>query len=163
MHTILLTRRLFPEAEAMLRRTFRRTRRPGLAEGILTQLTNRVDAPFMDRSPRLRVISQCAVGVDNIDLEAARRRGITVMNTPGVLTEAAADMTWALILAVARRVPEGDRVCRAGRYEGWDLEYMLGRDVAGSTLGILGAGRIGAAVARRAAGFDMRVLDHERP
>jgi len=153
---------LFPEAEAVLRRAVRRTRRPHLAAGLLTQLTDRIDGRVLDRSPRLRVISQCSVGVDNIDLEAARRRGITVMNTPGVLTEATADMTWALILSVARRVPEGDRICRSGRYAGWDLEYMLGRRIAGGTLGIVGAGRIGTAVARRAAGFGMRVLFHSR-
>ncbi|HZI93782.1 MAG TPA: D-glycerate dehydrogenase [Patescibacteria group bacterium] len=160
MHTILLTRRLFPEAELLLERAFHRTRNHRLADGVITQLTDPVDARFMDRMPRLRVISQCAVGVDNIELDAARARGITVMNTPGVLTEAAADMTWALILAVARRVVEADRVCRAGAYKGWDLEYMLGREIAGGTLGIIGAGRIGTAVARRAEGFGMRVLYH---
>ena len=162
MLRILLTRRLFPESEALLERSFRLTRVPRLADGIVTQLTDVVDGAFMDRCPRLRVISQCAVGVDNIDLAAARSRGIAVMNTPGVLTQATADMTWALILAVARRLPESDRMCRQGAFTGWDLELMLGRDLAGGTLGIVGAGRIGAAVAGRAAAFGMRVLVHTR-
>ena len=162
MLRILLTRRLFPESEALLRRSFRLTRVPRLAAGVVSQLTDVVDGAFMDRFPRLRVISQCAVGVDNIDLAAARSRGIAIMNTPGVLTQATADMTWALILAVARRLPEADRVCRDGAFAGWDLEFMLGRDLAGGTLGIVGAGRIGAAVASRAAAFGMRVLIHTR-
>ena len=162
MKTILLTRRLFPEVESLLRGSFRLTRSPRLADGVLTQLTDPVDARFMDPFTRLRVIAQCAVGVDNIDLKAARERGITVMNTPGVLTRATADMTWALILAVSRRLIEGDRLCRSGGFRGWDLELMLGRDLAGRTLGIVGAGRIGRAVARRAPAFGMRVLFHTR-
>ena len=157
MHTIFVTRRLFPETDTHLARVFR-IGRPGAAEGVITQLTDRVDSEFLDRFPRLRVVSQCAVGVDNIDLTEAARRGLTVMNTPGVLTEAAADMTWALILGVARRVAEADALCRTGSFSGWDLHFMLGREVSGRTLGIIGAGRIGRAVAARAAGFGMRVL-----
>ena len=157
MHTIFVTRRLFPEADARLSRVFH-LGRPAVAEGIITQLTDRVDSEFLDRFPRLKVVSQCAVGVDNIDLAEAARRGITVMNTPGVLTEATADMTWALILGVARRVAEADALCRTGSFSGWDLHFMLGREVSGRTLGIIGAGRIGTAVAARAAGFGIRVL-----
>ena len=156
----MITRRLFPEAEALLRRRFRIARSPRSAEGILVQLTDRIDARFLDRAPRLRVVSQCAVGVDNIDRRETSRRGITVMNTPGVLTEATADLTWALILAVARRVPQADRFCREGRFSGWDLELMLGRSLTGKNLGIIGMGRIGTAVARRAPGFGMAVLHH---
>ncbi|HET9482021.1 MAG TPA: D-glycerate dehydrogenase [Candidatus Polarisedimenticolia bacterium] len=166
--SILSTRRLFPEAEALVRRSFRVVSDPALAEGALIQLTDRVSAPFMDRMPRLRVISQCAAGVDNIDLAAARSRGVAVMNTPGVLTEATADMTWALILAVARRLVEADVLCRKGRYAGWDLEFMLGRDLSGATLGLIGPGRIARAVARRAGAFRMNVIycgrrRHRRP
>ena len=160
--SVLITRKLFPEAEILLRRSFTITRRPEKAEGVLVQLTDPVDSRFMDRSPYLRVISQCAIGVDNIDLESAASRGITVMNTPGVLTEATADLAWALILAVARRVPEADRFCRSERFRGWDLEMMLGRELAGRTLGIIGTGRIGTAVARRGLAFGMKVLCHRR-
>ncbi len=155
---VLTTRRLLPEAESALRRAVSITRAPRLAEAVIVQLTDRVDAAFLDRFPRARCVSQCAVGVDNIDLAAAARRGITVMNTPGVLTEATADLTWALILAVARRVPEGDRIVRRGAFPPWDLEFLLGMDLQGRTLGVVGAGRIGTAVARRAAGFGMRVI-----
>lgn len=157
MHTIFLTRRLFPEAIKRLR-TAVRIGRPGISEGVITQLTDRIDSRFFDKYPRVRVVSQCAVGVDNIDLGEAARRGITVMNTPGVLTDATADMTWALILAVARRVAEADALCRSGLFSGWDLHFMLGKEVTGRTLGIIGPGRIGRAVAARAAGFRMNVL-----
>jgi glyoxylate reductase len=162
VHTIHVTRRLFPEAESLLRRSFRLTRSPRLAEGLLSQLTEPIDARLLDRMPRLRVVSQCAVGVDNIDLRETARRGITVMNTPGVLTEATADMTWGLILAVARRIPEADRLCRTTGFRRWDLEFMLGADLSGRTLGIVGPGRIGTAVARRAAAFGMKVICHGR-
>lgn len=155
---VFLTRPLFPASEALLRRRFLLTARRAEARGALVQLTDRVDADFFRSMPRLEVVSQCAVGVDNIDLAAARRRGITVMNTPGVLTEAAADHTLALILAVARRLLEGDRACRRGRFPEWSLGYMLGADLHRSVLGIVGPGRIGAAVARRARGFGMTLL-----
>ena len=117
-----------------------------------------MDARFLEKAPRLRVISQCAAGVDNIDLAGAARRGVAVMNTPGVLTEATADLTWGLILAVARRIPEADRICRSGKFPPWDLHTLLGQQLSGATLGIIGPGRIGKAVARRARGFRMRVL-----
>ncbi|HKY32997.1 MAG TPA: D-glycerate dehydrogenase [Candidatus Polarisedimenticolia bacterium] len=158
---VLLTRRLFPEAERILSRRCRLVRRLAEARGAVgavVQLTDRIDARFFDRLPALRVVSQCAVGVDNIDLEEAGRRGVAIMNTPGVLTEATAEMTWALILAAARRVVEGDRVCRRGAFPGWDLEYMLGTGLWGGTLGVVGMGRIGCAVARRAPAFGMKVL-----
>ncbi|MFQ5701191.1 MAG: 2-hydroxyacid dehydrogenase [Acidobacteriota bacterium] len=157
---VKVTRKLFPEAETILRRAFRITRLAARTEGMLVQLTDRIDEALLARMPRLRVISQCAVGVDNIDLRAAARRGITVMNTPGVLTEATADLTWGLILSVARRIPEADRLCRSGRYRGWDLAFLLGQELHGRTLGIIGPGRIGSAVARRALGFGMKVLYH---
>ena len=99
-----------------------------------------------------------AVGVNNIDVAEATRRGIVVTNTPGVLTETTADLTWALLLAIARRLPEGDRFMRAGKYRGWAPMLLLGSDVYGKTLGIIGLGAIGQAVARRAIGFNMRIL-----
>ena len=131
-------------------------------DGILSMLTDRIDGELMDAAPGLKVISNYAVGFNNIDVKEATRRGIPVTNTPGVLTESTADLTWALILDVARRVCEGDRVTRAGRWPGWSPMWMLGRDVHGATLGIIGMGRIGKAVARRARGFDMQVIYYSR-
>ena len=131
-------------------------------DGILSMLTDRIDAELMDAAPKLKVISNYAVGFNNIDVKEATRRGIPVTNTPGVLTESTADLTWALIMDVARRVSEGDRVTRAGRWPGWSPMWMLGQDVHGATLGIIGMGRIGKAVARRARGFDMQAIDYSR-
>ncbi len=130
-------------------------------EGLLCLLTDRIDAPLMDAAPRLRVISQCAVGYDNVDVAAASERNIAVGNTPGVLTETTADFAFALLMAAARRVVEGADYVRAGRWKTWGLTTLLGQDVHGATLGIIGLGRIGAAVARRARGFDMRLLYHD--
>ncbi|HEY9737190.1 MAG TPA: D-glycerate dehydrogenase [Trichocoleus sp.] len=127
-------------------------------EGLLCLLTDQVDAALIAASPNLKVISQMAVGYDNIDVAAATRRGIPVGHTPGVLTEATADLTWALLMAAARRVVEGDRFTRSGQWITWEPDLLLGPDVAGATLGVIGLGRIGQAVARRATGFDMRVL-----
>lgn len=127
-------------------------------EGLLCLLTDTIDDKVMAGAGSLRGIANCAVGYDNIDLAAAARRNIHVTNTPDVLTETTADLVWALILAVARRIPEADRFTRAGLFTGWGITLMLGRDVHGKTLGIVGAGRIGAAVARRATGFRMRIL-----
>jgi glyoxylate reductase len=121
-----------------------------------------VRAAVIEAAPRLRVIAVAAVGYNLIDVAAATRRGILVTNTPGVLTETTADMAWALMLATARRVAEGDRFVRAGRWKGVTWSLMLGRDVQGATLGIIGLGRIGKAIARRASGFGMRVLYHTR-
>lgn len=131
-------------------------------DGILSMLTDRIDGELMDAGPNLKVISNYAVGFNNIDVKEATRRGIPVTNTPGVLTESTADLTWALIMDAARRVSEGDRATRAGRWPGWSPMWMLGRDVHGATLGIIGMGRIGRAVARRARGFDMRVIYFSR-
>lgn len=133
------------------------------ASALLALLTDAVDADVMDAAgPGLRVIANYAVGVDNVDVAAATARGIPVTNTPGVLTDATADLAWALILAAVRRVAEGDRVMRRGGFPGWSPLYMLGGEVTGATLGLFGFGRIGRAVARRARGFDMRVLYHSR-
>jgi lactate dehydrogenase-like 2-hydroxyacid dehydrogenase len=128
-------------------------------EGVLTLLTDRVDDAFLDAAgPQLRVVSNMAVGYDNIDVAACARRGIPVGNTPGVLTETTADLAWALILAAARRLPEGERFVHAGAWHTWRPMHQLGLDVHGATLGIVGFGRIGQAVARRAAGFGMTIL-----
>jgi glyoxylate reductase len=130
------------------------------AEGLLCLLTDRIDRDVIERSEKLKVISNYAVGVDNVDVDAASERGIPVGFTPDVLTEATADATFALLLASARRVVEGDAVVRAGRWLTWEPTLLLGQDVHGKTLGIVGMGRIGKAVARRAEGFGMEVLQH---
>lgn len=131
-------------------------------DGLLCLLTDRVDAALMDAAgPQLKVISQMAVGYDNIDIRAATERGIPVGNTPGVLTEATADLTMALLLAAARRIVEGVRYIESGQWQTWEPETLLGADLTGATLGIIGLGRIGRAVARRASGFDMRIIAHD--
>jgi lactate dehydrogenase-like 2-hydroxyacid dehydrogenase len=131
--------------------------------GLLALPTERVDDELLDAAgDGLRVVSNFAVGYDNIDVPACTRRGIPVGNTPGVLTETTADLAWALLLATARRLPEGDRFVREGRWRTFGTATLLGTDVHGSTIGIVGFGRIGQAVARRAAGFGMRVLYHAR-
>jgi glyoxylate reductase len=127
-------------------------------DGVMVTGADPVDRQFFDAAPRLKVVSSIAVGYDNIDLAEATRRRIPVTNTPGVLTDACADLAWALILGVARRVVEGDRLARSGEWRGLSPMLLLGVDVAGKTLGIVGAGRIGAAVAKRATGFSMRIL-----
>ncbi|MFN7036660.1 MAG: 2-hydroxyacid dehydrogenase [Bellilinea sp.] len=134
------------------------------ADGLLTMLTDSLTAAIIDNAPRLKVISQMAVGFDNIDIEAATRRGIPVGHTPGVLTETTADFAWALLMAAARRVAEADREVHQGIWRPWGPDVLTGVDVHGATLGIIGFGRIGKAVARRAIGFSMKVLynDPER-
>jgi glyoxylate reductase len=127
-------------------------------DAVLCLLTDRVDAAVLEAARGCRVVANMAVGFNNIDVAAATRLGIMVTNTPGVLTEATADLTWALILGVSRRVAEGDGEMRAGRYKGWGPLYMLGGDVTGATLGLVGPGRIAVAVAERARGFRMRLL-----
>lgn len=126
--------------------------------GLAPLLTTVVDEALLARIPALDVVAVYAVGHDNVDLAAAARRGVAVTYTPDVLTEATADLTWALILAVARRLPEGERLARSGTWEGWHPRQLLGKEISGGTLGILGLGRIGAAVARRAIGFGMDVI-----
>ncbi|MCL4560399.1 MAG: D-glycerate dehydrogenase [Chloroflexi bacterium] len=128
------------------------------ADGLLTLLIDRIDEAFLARAPHLRVVSNMAVGVDNIDLQACTRRGIPVGNTPGVLTDATADLTMALLLAAARRLPEAAADAREGRWHKWEPAGWLGADLQGATLGIVGMGKIGGAVARRAAGFGVRIL-----
>lgn len=135
---------------------------PVAAEAVYTYGHPHLDGPMMDRVAGLKIISNYGVGVDHIDLAAAAKRGIPVGNTPGVLDGATADMGFALLLAAARRVVEGDRYARGPDFLVYDPGYMLGREVHSSTLGIIGLGRIGRQVARRAAGFDMKVLYHNR-
>lgn len=128
------------------------------AKALLCLLTERVNGELFDAAPDLRIVATFSVGLDHVDVPEATRRGVLVTHTPGVLTETCADFTWAMLLSAARRVVEGDRMMRGGRYKGWDPLMLLGTDVHAKTLGILGFGRIGQAVARRAAGFDMKVL-----
>ncbi|MFB3053183.1 MAG: 2-hydroxyacid dehydrogenase [Dehalococcoidia bacterium] len=128
--------------------------------GLLTLLTDRVDTALLDSAPNLIVVSNMATGFDNIDLPAASERNVLVTRTPGVLSETVADFTFALLLAAARRIPEADRYVRAGRWRTWGPSILLGRDVFGATLGIVGMGDVGAAVAKRARGFGMRIVYH---
>jgi lactate dehydrogenase-like 2-hydroxyacid dehydrogenase len=151
----LWTDELPPSRDELLRRVAGR-------DGVLTLLTDRVDGAFLDAAgPQLKVVSNYAVGFDNIDVAECVRRGVAVGNTPGVLTETTADLAFALLMAAARRLPEGDRYVRAGRWKTWGPLLLLGPDVHGATIGIIGFGRIGQAVARRARGFGMEVLYHD--
>ena len=132
-------------------------------DGLLCLLTDRIDAQLMDAAgPQLKVISQMAVGYDNIDIGAARERGIKIGNTPGVLTDATADLAFTLLLAGARRIVEGVDYIRDGKWQTWQPMTLLGHDLRESTLGIIGLGRIGKAVAKRASGFDMRILAYSQ-
>jgi lactate dehydrogenase-like 2-hydroxyacid dehydrogenase len=130
-------------------------------DGLLSALTEKVDDDLMEVAPNLKVISNFAVGVDNIDVASATRRKIPVGNTPDVLTDATADMAFALLLAAARRVVEGERYVKAGNWKTWNPQLLLGVDLVGSTLGIIGFGRIGQAVAKRAIGFGLRIIYHD--
>ncbi len=132
------------------------------ATGLYCMLTDTIDAGLLAAAPALRVVSSMAVGVDNVDLDACTARGIPVGHTPDVLTETTADLAFALLLAAARRIKEGIDFVRAGAWGPWDPALLLGEEVHGSTIGIVGLGRIGRAVARRAAGFGMRILYHNR-
>jgi glyoxylate reductase len=131
------------------------------ADGLLTLLTDRIDAGLMNAAPHLKVISNYAVGVDNVDLNEAGRRGILVGNTPDVLTETTADMAFALLMAAARRLVEGHEYTLKGHWKTWGPMVLLGQDIHGATLGLVGLGRIGVAMARRARGFNLRILYHE--
>ncbi|MEN3008594.1 glyoxylate reductase [Pseudothermotoga sp.] len=131
-------------------------------DAILSLLTDAIDAEVMDAAgPNLKIVANYAVGYNNIDVEEATKRGILVTNTPGVLTETTADLAWALMMAIARRIVEADRFVREGKFRGWEPMLLLGTDVYGATLGIVGFGRIGQAMARRALGFGMKVLYHD--
>lgn len=171
---VLVTRRIAPEAVALLREQFDVTQwdsseplpRDRLlagvrgAHGLLALLTERIDSELLDLAPRLRIVANMAVGYDNIDLAAARRHGVIVTNTPGVLTETSAEFAFVLILAAARRLKEAMRWVERGCWTTWDPLLLLGRDLTGATLGLVGYGRIAAAVARRAHGFGMRLVYH---
>ena len=131
-------------------------------EALATLLSDKIDAEVFNAAPKLRIVSQLAVGFDNIDIPEATKRGIYVTNTPEVLTDTTADFAWALLMAVARRVVEADKYVRKGQWKvGWHPNMMTGRDVFGTTIGIVGAGRIGYAMAKRAKGFDMKVLFYD--
>lgn len=131
-------------------------------DGALTTISDRIDVALIDRCPNLKAVCNIAVGYNNIDVAACTARRVVVTNTPGVLDNATADFTWTLILATARRLTEAEAWLREGRWKGWKLKQFLGRDVSGATLGIVGMGRIGQVVARRARGFEMTVLYHNR-
>jgi len=152
--TVWPTDELPPPREVLLREA-------AVSDGLLSLLTDRIDCALLDAAPRVRVVSNYAVGYDNIDVAAATSRGVVVTNTPGVLTETVADFAITLLLAVARRVVESDRYTREGRWKSWEPLLFLGQDLYGATLGLVGLGRIGTAVARRAHGFDMRILYHD--
>ncbi len=135
--------------------------RLGDKDGLICQLTDSVDAALMDAVPNVRVVSNVAVGFDNIDVGAATDRGVMVTNTPGVLTNTTADLAFALILGAGRRLGESERYLRAGRFKQWRIDLLTGWDIWGATLGVFGMGRIGQAVARRGKGFNMRVLYYD--
>ena len=174
---VFVTRRIFPEALDLLGQAAQVEVWPhhapptsqeladkvGQAEGLVTNVMDRVDADLLDRAPKLRAISQVAVGLDNIDVAAASQRGILVGHTPGVLAKATADLGFAILMAAARRVSESERWVRSGSWEiAFHPMFWLGTDVHGATLGILGLGQTGLEMAKRAAGFDMRVIYHSR-
>ena len=127
-------------------------------EGLVCLLTEKVNEEFLRSAPKLRIASNVAVGYDNIDVDACSKRGIAVTNTPGVLDETTADFAWTLLMTVARRVAEGELLARSGNWKGWNLDQLCGADVWGKTLGIVGFGRIGRSVARRASGFQMKTI-----
>jgi len=127
-------------------------------EGLVCLLTEKVNAELLNAAPKLRIAANVAVGFDNIDVAACTKRGVAASNTPGVLDETTADFAWTLMMAVGRRLVEGDTLARSGNWTGWDLDQLVGTDIWGKTLGIVGFGRIGRAMARRALGFQMKVI-----
>jgi glyoxylate reductase len=145
----------FPQGEPLEEPSIRRAAEG--CQGILSQVMDPIGEEVLS-TPGLRIVCNVAVGYNNIDVEAATRHGVLVTNTPGVLTDTTADFAFALLMAAGRRVAEGDRFLRARRFQGWAIDMMLGQDVHGATLGLVGVGRIGGAVARRARGFEMRIL-----
>ena len=136
-------------------------RRVADKDALVCLLTERVDDALLAAAPSLRIAANVAVGFDNIDVPACTRRSVAATNTPGVLDETTADFAWTLLMAVARRIGEGEQLARSGQWAGWDLDQLCGADIHGKTLGLLGFGRIGRAVARRAAGFRMKVIYHD--
>src|SRR6202166_2988336 len=172
---ILATRPLFEEARRILQEQCRveywsepqRIPREQLLaraqdkQGLVCLLTERIDEPFLRSAPQLRIVANVAVGFDNIDVPACTKRGVAATNTPGVLDETTADFAWTLLMAVARRLGEGEALARSGKWAGWDLDQLVGADVWGKTLGLVGFGRIGRAVARRASGFQMKAIYHD--
>src|SRR5690349_21983551 len=169
---ILVTHRLFEAPRAKLAEYFEveywsDSERPPRAEvlrrvadkdGLICLLTEKIDDELLAAALRLRMVANIAVGFDNIDVEACTRRGVAASNTPGVLDETTADFAWTLLMAVARRLGEGEQLARSGAWKGWNLDQLCGADVWGKTLGIVGFGRIGRAMARRASGFQMKVI-----
>lgn len=131
-------------------------------DALLCLLTDTIDRDIIEAGETLKIISNYAVGYNNIDVDCATERGIIVTNTPGVLSETTADLAFSLLMATARRIPEGDKFMREGKFRGWAPELMLGSDIYGKTLGIIGLGRIGQLVAKRAKGFDMKILYHSK-
>jgi glyoxylate reductase len=127
-------------------------------EGLVCLLTEKVDEGLLRAAPKLRIAANVAVGFDNIDVEACTKRGVVATNTPGILDETTADFAWTLLMAVARRLGEGEQLARSGNWKGWNLDQLCGADIWGKTLGIVGFGRIGRAVARRSLGFNMKVI-----
>jgi glyoxylate reductase len=164
MARVFVSAHLHGDAVDRLRKVHEVTVGQGLGDGDawVTFVTDRVDAARLADAPRLTIVANVAVGVDNIDLDACRARGVIVSNTPGVLTEATADIAFGLLLAACRRIAEGDRLIRANGWTGWTPSLLVGAPVHGATLGIVGFGRIGQAVARRARGFGMPVLYTQR-
>lgn len=172
---VLATRPLFPAAQQILNascdadywthpeRISREEllRRVANKDGLVCLLTERVNDELLNAAPNLRIAANVAVGFDNIDVGACSKRGVAATNTPGVLDETTADFAWTLMMAVARRVGEGEQLARSGEWKGWDLDQLVGTDVWGKTLGIVGFGRIGRAMARRASGFQMKVIYHD--
>jgi glyoxylate reductase len=169
---VLATRPLFPAAQQILNASCdveywtqaeriskdELLRRVKDKDGLVCLLTERVNEELLRAAPKLRIAANVAVGFDNIDLPACTKRGVVATNTPGVLDETTADFAWTLMMAVARRIGEGEALARSGAWKGWDLDQLVGADIWGKTLGVVGFGRIGRAVARRAAGFQMKVL-----
>lgn len=172
----LVTRPLFPAARAILDQHFdveywtqperipraELLRRVADKDALVCLLTEKVDEELLSAAPKLRIVATVSVGYDNIDVPACTGRKVFATNTPGVLDETTADFAWTLLMAIARRLVEGDAWLRTGAWPGWDLDQLLGGDIWGKTLGIVGMGRIGRGVARRAQGFQMRVLYHNR-
>jgi len=171
-YKVLLTHELFPEVHEKLKNHFEMEigaegkdeiiRKIRDKDAILCFLRDPIDREVIDSAPKLKIISNYAVGYDNIDVEYAKSKGIYVTNTPDLLTEATADLTWALILAVARRIVEADSFTRAGKFKGWEAGLFLGMELNGKRIGIVGMGRIGKAVARRARGFGLEIVYNKR-